>query len=30
MDEVKVQGEGRQLLEVFFTEVADFMRNRPG
>lgn len=30
MDELKVQGEGRQLLEAFFTEVADFMRNRPG
>lgn len=30
MDEVEVKGEGRELLEAFFAQVADFMRNRPG
>lgn len=28
-DEIELQGEPRELLDAFFAQVADFMRNRP-
>lgn len=30
MDEIEMAGEARELLDDFFAQVADFMRNKPG